>query len=38
VGLFRLIFLKDVLPRAEQEERSKIMEDLYEAYDEETDR
>jgi hypothetical protein len=38
VGLFCADNLKGVLPRAEQEERSKMTEDLYEAYDEETDR
>jgi hypothetical protein len=37
VGLFRSPFEKGVLPRAEQEERSKMTEDLYEAYNEETD-
>jgi hypothetical protein len=37
VGLFRSRFEKDVLPRAEPEERSKMTEDLYEAYNEETD-
>ena len=28
----------DLLPRADQEERSKMTEDLYKAYDEEIDR
>jgi hypothetical protein len=37
VGLFNGFGLGDVLPRAEQEERSEITEDLYEAYNEETD-
>jgi len=37
VGFFRLYDLNDMLSRAEQEERSKMTEDLYEAYDEETD-
>jgi hypothetical protein len=36
VGRFRGPYKKEVLPRADQEERSKMTEDLYEAYNEET--
>jgi hypothetical protein len=38
VGLFIGDLHKDVLSGAEQEERSKMTEDLYEAYDEETNK
>jgi hypothetical protein len=36
-GIFTGSSLKNVLPRADQEERSKITKDLYEAYNGETD-